>query len=210
MGRSVFEYIGNLDTLIAVMVGAVLATGGALTAEIIQDRISRRRQERDAARFFGEILTSIDKILDVAFASQSIGDRWGRVTERLFKTAISEAAVYERNRERLFDIRDMGLRQSIHRHFLQKSVSLVAVLEYWDDTKNVEAALKNPSELSPEHQKNLNVELSTLHEARESALQGVIDEHAKTDTITSKLEKIARVEFDIEEDEVTDPDRAPA
>ena len=55
MRQSVFDYIGSLNTLIAVFIGAILATGGALVAEIIQERTNRNRQERDAARFFGDI-----------------------------------------------------------------------------------------------------------------------------------------------------------
>src|SRR5690349_1239573 len=100
MGRSAFDFLGNLDTLLAVVIGAVLATGGALIADTIKEATGRAQKERDAARFFGEILTSIDLVLDAAFESQSIGDPWGSVTRRLFRAARDEAGVYERNREK--------------------------------------------------------------------------------------------------------------
>ena len=55
MRPSTFDFIDNLDTLLAVIVGAVLATGGAMIAELVQDRLGQKRKERDAARFFGEM-----------------------------------------------------------------------------------------------------------------------------------------------------------
>ncbi|MCB4379576.1 hypothetical protein FZX02_03700, partial [Synechococcus sp. MU1644] len=89
MRQSVFDFIDNLDTLLAVIVGAVLATGGAMIAELVQDRLGQKRKERDAARFFGEILASVDRVLDRAFASLEFGDRWGAVSVRLFRTALN-------------------------------------------------------------------------------------------------------------------------
>jgi len=54
---SIFDFIGNLDTLLAVMLGALLATFGALVSELIQNRLGQKRRQRDAARFFAEILS---------------------------------------------------------------------------------------------------------------------------------------------------------
>jgi len=195
MARPLFEYVGNLDTLLAVCVGAVLATGGALVADLIQERTGRKRRERDAARFFGEILTSIDRILDVAFASQKIGERWGSVTRRLYRTAQSEAGVYERNRERLFDIRDMGLRSRIHEHFLSKAVCVTAVLEYCNEAMEIEKRLGNEDAISAERAAALKAELSEQTEAREAALATLVAERAKTKSITSDLKKLAKAEF---------------
>ena len=195
MGRQLFEYVGNLDTLLAVCVGAVLATGGALVADVIQERAGRKRRERDAARFFGEILTSIDRILDVAFASQEIGERWGSVTRRLYRTAQNEAGVYERNRERLFDIRDMGLRSRIHEHFLSKSVCVTAVLEYCNEVMEIEKRLGHDSSMSSQHDDALKAQLAEQNESREAALVTLVEERAKTKSITADLQRIARVEF---------------
>jgi hypothetical protein len=127
-----FEFISNLDTLAAVVLGAAVATIGGLLAEHYEDIIERRRRERDAARFFADILSSIDAILDMAFRSQTIGDPWGPVTVRMFKTALREAEVYERNRERLFDIADPGLRAAVHRHFLFEAFPLEALVDSTD------------------------------------------------------------------------------
>ena len=190
-----FDFIDNLDTLLAVMVGAVLATGGALVAELVQDRLSQKRKERDAARFFGEILASVDLILDRAFASMEIGERWGDVTRRLFRTAVNEAAIYERNRERLFEIRDMDLRRVIHVHFLTEMVPLNALVETFLEIDALEADLKETDDQSPARRARLETELTERRATLETALASIKLEHAKTDAICARLEPLARVEF---------------
>lgn len=195
MRQSVFDFIDNLDTLLAVIVGAVLATGGAMIAELVQDRLGQKRKERDAARFFGEILASVDRVLDRAFASLEFGDRWGAVSVRLFRTALNEAAIYERNRERLFELRDTVLRQDIHVHFLTEMVPLVALNEDSREIAELEKELKHAEALTEVKRDILEQELEALRERREGALNAVQAEHAKTEAICKRLEPIADVVF---------------
>ncbi|MEL6414276.1 MAG: hypothetical protein AAFQ15_04975 [Pseudomonadota bacterium] len=190
-----FDYIDNLDTLLAVIVGALLATGGAMVAELVQDRLGRKRKEREAARFFGEILTSADRVLDRAFASMEIGEAWGNVSKRLFRTALDETAVYERNRERLFDIRDIPLRRAIHLHFLEETVPLVALVETWDEIDEIEKELTASDHLSEARLRYLQLERQKLQEARDAALASTKGKHAETDQICELLEPIAAIEF---------------
>ncbi len=195
MRQSVFDYIDNLDTLLAVIVGALLATGGAMVAELVQDRLGRKRKEREAARFFGEILSSVDSILDFAFDSLELGERWGNVSKRLFRTALNETAIYERNRERLFEIRNIELRRDIHRHFLNETVPLVALLEYWDEVDALEKELKTNDALSPARRQNIKSEIESWATSRESALSGVKERHAETEAICMRLEPLAGLEL---------------
>ena len=195
MRQSVFDYIDNLDTLLAVIVGALLATGGAMVAELVQDRLGRKRKEREAARFFGEILTSADRVLDRAFASLEIGEEWGAVSKRLFRTALDETAVYERNRERLFDIRDIPLRRAIHLHFLEETVPLVALVETWDEIDEIEKELSIPDHLSQARRQFLENELVKLREARAGALETTKFKHAETEKICELLEPVSGVSF---------------
>lgn len=197
MRQSIFDYVGNLDTLIAVVIGAFLATGGALVAEIIQERTNRKRREREAARFFGEIMSSIDAILSFALQSLEIGERWGGVSQRLFRTAMREVAVYERNRERLFDIHDMKLRSRIHMHVLSETVPIQAVLEICETIAELETVLKQGNDLSPARIEELAKEIHGLEGSREVALNTIISEQAKTGAVCDELEKIARVKFDM-------------
>lgn len=195
MRQSVFDYIDNLDTLLAVIVGAVLATGGAMVAELVQDRLGQKRKERDAARFFGEILASVDRVLDRAIASMAFGERWGDVTLRLFRTALNEAAIYERNRERLFELRDMQLRQDIHVHFLTEMVPLVALNENSREIAELEKELKHAEALSADKRSTIEEDLEALRTTREGALNAVMAEHAKTEAICKRLEPVAGVTF---------------
>jgi len=195
MRQSVFDYIDNLDTLLAVIVGALLATGGAMAAELVQDRLGRKRKEREAARFFGEILTSADRVLDRAFASLEIGEEWGAVLKRLFRTALDETAVYERNRERLFDIRDIPLRRAIHLHFLEETVPLVALVETWDEIDEIEKELTASDHLSEARRQYLEAQLEKLRDGRAGALQTTKNKHAETEQICELLEPISGVSF---------------
>ncbi len=195
MRQSTFEFLGNLDTLLAVFIGAILATGGALVAEIIQERTNRKRRERDAARFFGDILKSIDQILDFAFHSQSIGEKWGGVSLRLFKTALKEAEVYERNRERLFDILDMDLRSRIHSHFLTETFPIEALIESSVEINSIEDVLGREHKPAKKEAEKLQKQLQKLMEAREIGLTALKREHAKTDGLCKEMEKLAKVKF---------------
>jgi len=195
MRQSTFDFLGSLDTLIAVFIGAILATGGALVAEIIQERTNRKRRERDATRFFGDILMSIDQILDFAFRSQTIGEKWGGVSIRLFKTALKEAEVYERNRERLFDILDMDLRGRIHTHFLVETFPIEALIESSEEISDIQKTLDGDAKPSKKEADKLNVQLSELIDAREVGLAALKREHAKTDNLCKDMEKVAKVKF---------------
>lgn len=195
MRQSVFDYIDNLDTLLAVVVGALLATGGAMVAELVQDRLGRKRREREAARFFGEILHSVDRILDFAFASMERDDRWGSVSLRLFKTALNETAIYERNRERLFEVGNIKLRQHIHSHFLVETVPLIALIEYWEEIEALNKELSHGEQLTEARQNIIREELAMRTESREAALDSVRKEHAETEAICKMLEPIAGLKF---------------
>ncbi|MEX0644132.1 MAG: hypothetical protein WD076_02405 [Parvularculaceae bacterium] len=194
MNKSVFEYVSNLDTLIAVVIGAMLATLGALFAELIQDRLNRRRRERDSARFFGEILYSIDRILDRAVESQKIGDPWGSVTRRMFKTALREADVYQRNRERLFDIRDMDLRSRIHAHFISEMFPLEALVEYCEEICAIEDELGSEG-LARNRAEKLVLRQAGLIDIRHRSLAVLVDEVEKTHEICTGLQQLGGVDF---------------
>jgi hypothetical protein len=195
MNKSVFDFVGNLDTLVAVIIGAMLATLGALFAELIQDRLNRRRRERDAARFFGEILYSIDRILDRAVESQKIGDPWGSVTRRMFRTALREADIYQRNRERLFDIRDMELRARIHAHFISEMFPLEALVEYCDELTEIDAELETEG-LPLRRCEMLAARAKGLSAIRRRSLEVLIIEAEKTHEICAGLQALGGVDLE--------------
>ena len=195
MRDSVFDYVGNLDTLLAVIIGAFLATSGALVADIIQDRTNRGRREREAARFFGEIITSIDQLVDFSVRSQAVGDRWGSIRVRLFQTVLNEIAVYDRNRERLFDIRDMALRSRIHVHILTEAVPLRTIVENAEEMADVERTLADRPDLPADIADKLRRGIADIRGNMDAALETVQREQRQTPGICKALERLARVKF---------------
>ena len=195
MRQSAYDFVGNLDTLLAVVVGAMLATIGGLVGEHYEDIIERRRRQRDAARFFGEILGSIDALVDRALHSQKFGDPWGPVTMRLFRTAMREAEVYDRNRERLFDIQDVELRARIHYHVISEIFPLEAIIEGSDHIARISELLDDGGALSDERRQRLAQRLDVWLNSRETGLSFIMNERKKTPDICAALERLARVKF---------------
>lgn len=189
MRSSAFEWIGNLDTLLAVILGAVLATLGAFVSDVIQDHRGAAKSERATARFVGEILTSIDQLVDLGRQSQAIGDPWGRISVRLYEGALAEAAVYERNRERLFDVRDMDLRWRIHAHVLGETIPLMGMLEQC--RKIAELDQRQPQ--NEQERELIREERVERERSRSAALDGLLAERARTGDLLSDLSKIAGV-----------------
>lgn len=193
MRQAAFDFIGNLDTLLAVVIGAMLATIGGLIGEHFEDRIERKRRERDAARFFGEILGSIDLLVDRAFHSQKFGDPWGPVTMRLFRTAMREAEVYDRNRERLFDIQDCSLRSRIHTHVISEIFPFEAIIEGTENISSITELLDDGHALSKEKKEKLQERLGVWLNSRRTAVEFIREERRKTSDLCDALEKIAKV-----------------
>lgn len=193
MRQSPFDFVGNLDTLLAVIVGALLATIGGLIGEHFEDRIERKRRERDAARFFSEILATIDELVDRGMTSQRIGDPWGPVTMRLFRTALREAEVYERNRERLFDLHDEGLRKKIHTHVISEILPLEAMIDATERIEKLGEILEERGDLSPERRDKLARLSAEAIEMRGAGLEFIKAERANTADLCSALARLSAI-----------------
>ena len=189
MRGSAFDFVGNLDTLLAVVVGAGLATIGGLIGEHFEDLIARRRKERDAARFFAEIMGSIDALVGRGIESQSIGDRWGPVSMRLFRSAMREAEIYERNRERLFEINDQELRRAIHAHLISETFPLEAIIEYTDEIAGFERRLDEEENMANLRRDKLKKRIAMISEYRENAREFIVFECEKTKALCERLLK---------------------
>lgn len=198
MRDSIFDYVGNLDTLIAVIVGACLATGGSLVAEIIQDRLGRRRRQRDSARFFGEMISSIVQIFDLAKSSQSVGEPWGAYSVNLFRVAATEAETYSRNRERLFDIHDMRLRFAIHGHILRFTVPIASMVQESDQISELQNRLAEEEGLSESATSSIHARIERLEAIRDGGMRQASEQREISMEILSQLEEIAGTRFEAE------------
>lgn len=128
------------DTLIAVVLGALLATLGGFIGARLETMIQRRDRERDAALLLGEIVFTFGMILKMAQESRGIGDPYGPITLRMLYGAQRECEAYDRNRERLADLRDAPLRIKLHTQMITLSMSLQGVLEATDRLAALPAA----------------------------------------------------------------------
>jgi hypothetical protein len=139
---------GGGDTLLAVVIGAALATVGGVLAGQIEFQQIRRERERNAGLLFGEVLAGLNMILQLAKEARGRGEPFGPITMQILKAAQRETHIYERNRELLFAVRDAKLRARTHVLLLQMSLTLDSVFEasLADRQPNVEgvAALDAP------------------------------------------------------------------
>jgi hypothetical protein len=120
---------GGGDTLLAVVIGAALATMGGVLAGQIEHQQIRRERERNAGLLFGEVLAGLNMILQLAAEARGRGEPFGPITMRILKAAHRETHIYERNRELLFAVRDAKLRARTHILLLQMSLTLDAIFE---------------------------------------------------------------------------------
>jgi len=127
--REIPEIGHEASTLIAVAMGAILATIGGFLATVYEARLHRRDRERAAALTFGEILASLRVLIRAAEESRGIGDPWGPLTMRIFRGARREVDAYERNRTALSDLRDTSLRLALHAVMIRMALGIDGLLE---------------------------------------------------------------------------------
>src|SRR5450432_3194940 len=84
------EFATHSDTLLAVVVGAVLATFSGIAATQLEAHLKRRERERDAALLFGELLSTLRILLDNAIVTRGRGDPYGAITVRMLRAVRRE------------------------------------------------------------------------------------------------------------------------
>ena len=189
------DFISNFSTLWAVFLGAVLATLGGFAATQMEWYIERRRRERNAALFFGEVLTTLNLILGFAARTKGVGDPYGPITMRMFRSAQGEIDIYNRNREQLYDLSHPDLRARLHTLILRITMSIDGI----SDTTSTIAALQpqlDTSELKPEERAKIEVRIAALKEGREGGFEFIQETAVQLKEVIKELEPIARFTYD--------------
>jgi hypothetical protein len=123
------DFVHHAETLVAVAVGAVLATIGGFVATLLEARIHRAQRERTAALIFGEILASLRVLIRAVEDAHGRGEPYGPITMRLLRGARSEVDAYERSRMALSDLRSTELRLSVHALMIRIMLALDGVID---------------------------------------------------------------------------------
>lgn len=191
-----FDFISNLDTIWAIVAGAILATSGGLIATQLEHRFDTKRRERESALFFGEIMAMVRMTAEAAERARGIGDPFGPVTMRLLRMVRRELDVYDRNRERLFELKDPIMRAHIHRTLLRIMMGVEGSIEAATEAAEIEDELLSSPDMPPQRRAVLERRMEDQKERRNLSFDFLNEMTQTAVTLAKKLEPIARVDFD--------------
>lgn len=189
------DFISNFNTFWAVFLGAILATIGGFGATQAEWILERKRRERNAAIFFGELLTTMNIILTLAGESREIGDPYGPITIRMLRSAVKEVDIYNRNRETLFDLRDAELRAKIHTLVLRIVMPADGVFDTSNEIAQVQSLLKSPG-MTLDDRAELEERLERLKAIRVGAFDTVLESSEQLKNVVRQLEPIAKYSYE--------------
>ena len=190
-----FDFISNLDTLWAVVAGAILATAGGFIASQIEHRVDTKRRERQAALFFGEIMSMVRVSAEAAERTRAIGDPYGPVTMRLLRMVRRELDVYDRNRERLFELREPAMRARIHTTLLRIMMGVEGTVEAADEVIEIESELASNPEMIAARREAMQNKIAEQKQRRDFSFDFLEESTSQALDLAKKLEPIARVDF---------------
>ncbi|MBS0471007.1 MAG: hypothetical protein JSR60_08045 [Proteobacteria bacterium] len=189
------DFIQNFSTLWAVFLGALLATIGGFTATQLEWHLERRRRERNAALFFGEVLATMNILLNFAADTKKIGDPYGPITQRMFRSAVNEIDIYNRNRETLYDLRSADLRARIHTLTLRIAMSIDGIFDTTSTIVSLQDQLREGL-IAEARQADAEQRIANLTTSREGSFDFVMESSAQLKAVIRDLEPIARFNFD--------------
>ena len=127
--QSVFDVTGASGAqFLAMIIGAFLASIGGFFVAWLLDRMERKRQERSIALVCLDLIASLGVLAQLAKDARARGNRYGAFTIRLVRSCMRDLDVYERNRERIADISDPGVRAEIYQCMGRMTLAVEGVL----------------------------------------------------------------------------------
>jgi hypothetical protein len=189
-----YDFLSNLSTLWAIVLGALLATLGGLAATQIEWWFERARRERHAALFFGEVLSTIAVILVLTKRVKGRGDPYGPITLRMLRQVQREIGLYERNRENLYNIRDAQLRSRIHTLVLRISNPLDGILDLSEEVQTLQTQHR-AVQSTPEDRAEMESRIQRFSEMRESGFEYIEETAGQIAPLLKDLEKAAHHTF---------------
>lgn len=190
MTGEIFDAAANQSAVWAVILGAVLATAGGFAATQMERYVEHRRRERNAALFFGELLTTLQIILYHAHNTHGRGDPFGPITIRMLKSARREIDIYDRNRESLFDLRHGELRARIQNLIIRITMPIEGVFDATDEIARCQDILRDASA-----RPDIEARIAALKEQRDGGYDFVMETAEDLPRILRDLEPLAHHSF---------------
>jgi hypothetical protein len=198
MRSEAFDFITSLGTLWQIVLGAGLATGGGLLANQLEWRVHTRRRERNAALFFGEILSGFSIIMMRAHETKQIGESFGPVTMRILRQARREIEIYERNRESILDLRNAMLRARIYALMHRLAMPLDGLFDATQEIGVLETQLRSRN-LEAEDRGEIEGRIVDLKERRQTVYDFIREKMADIAGLLAALAPIAGQAFALDE-----------
>src|ERR1700744_84159 len=173
MFGEIFDASSSQSALWAVILGALLATVGGFVATQMERVVEHRRRERNAALFFGELLTTLQIILRFTKLTHGRGDPYGPITLRMLRSAGKEIEIYDRNRESLFDLRHAHLRARIQTLVIRLTMPIESVFDTSAEISNYQ--MKLTGTLGPDMRTEMESRVASLREQRDSAFEFIME-----------------------------------
>lgn len=190
-----FDFASNLNTLWAVVIGAILATLGGFIATQMEWFLEHRRRQKQAALFFGEVLSTIFILLDFARSTKGRGDPYGPITTRMLRQARAEIELYNRNRETLYGIQNSDLRARIHTLVLRINGPVEGIFDATEEIRLAQLQLKS-GPVSEEDRQELEARIARLSEVRESGFEFAMQTADQIKPLVADLEPLAGHTFE--------------
>ena len=194
MASDTFGFLTDQSTLMAVVLGAILATIGGFTATVMERYLDKKEKEQNAALFFGEILSSLAIIIRFADETKKIGDPYGPVTMRMLRSARSELDVYDRNREQVFHLRDADLRARMQTLLIRISMPIDGVIEASDEIKAMREAVRTIKDQA--ERAEIEARLTSDEARRNGGFEFILERADELKSVIGALGPIAKHSFD--------------
>lgn len=188
------DFAQQANTFWAVFLGAFLATVGGIAATQAEAWIQRRDRERDSARLFGEILSTLHALIRVAGQTRAVGDPYGPITLRMLRAARRELDVYDRNRESLSELRDRDLRARLHGFIVRLTMPIDGVLDGSAEIAALKASLRTPG-LTAEQRAETETIIVQGEIRREQGFDFIIEAGERIPDLMVVIGKIAKQPF---------------
>ncbi|HEY5337080.1 MAG TPA: hypothetical protein VIJ85_02665 [Rhizomicrobium sp.] len=190
MFGEIFDVSSSQSAIWAVVLGALLATVGGFAATQMERVVEHRRRERNAALFFGELLTTLQIILRFAKSTHGRGDPFGPITLRMLRSARKEIEIYDRNREQLFDLHHAELRAQVQTLVIRLTMPLEGIFESTVEINAYQLQLRTTA-AGEEMRAELAARIAELREQRDGGFEFIVEVMDELPSIIRDLQPLS-------------------